>query len=79
MSIQIAAIGLGRMGAALAATLLQNNYKVIVWNRTASKAAPLLNDGAIEATTASTNTEFMPRTAAANTIKPSTNILVDIT
>jgi 3-hydroxyisobutyrate dehydrogenase-like beta-hydroxyacid dehydrogenase len=48
MGDQVAVIGLGRMGFALAACLLQNDYKVTVWNRTASKAAPLLKDGAVQ-------------------------------
>jgi 3-hydroxyisobutyrate dehydrogenase-like beta-hydroxyacid dehydrogenase len=42
-------IGLGRMGAALAATLLKNEYEVAVWNRTSAKAAPLREAGAIQA------------------------------
>jgi 3-hydroxyisobutyrate dehydrogenase-like beta-hydroxyacid dehydrogenase len=41
-------IGLGSMGSAFATTLLKNDYEVTVWNRTASKAAPLLKAGAIQ-------------------------------
>jgi len=37
------------MGSALAATLLKNDYEVSVWNRTASKAAPLVEAGARQA------------------------------
>lgn len=51
MSNRVAAIGLGRMGSALAATMLRNNYDLTVWNRTTSKAAPLIKDGAIQAQT----------------------------
>jgi 3-hydroxyisobutyrate dehydrogenase-like beta-hydroxyacid dehydrogenase len=46
MARKILVIGLGRMGFALAATLLKNNYEVSVWNRTVSKAAPLVEAGA---------------------------------
>ena len=42
----ISVIGLGAMGSALARTLLQNNYAVTVWNRSADKAAPLAEAGA---------------------------------
>ena len=34
------------MGSALASTLLDGHYKVTVWNRTAAKAAPLVEAGA---------------------------------
>ena len=37
MARKVLVIGLGRMGSALAATLLKNDYEVSVWNRTASK------------------------------------------
>lgn len=47
---RIAVLGLGRMGAALASTLLHRGYAVTVWNRTASKAAPLVLGGATQAT-----------------------------
>jgi 3-hydroxyisobutyrate dehydrogenase-like beta-hydroxyacid dehydrogenase len=49
MARKILVIGLGRMGYALAATLLKNDYEVSVWNRTASKAAPLVEAGASQA------------------------------
>jgi 3-hydroxyisobutyrate dehydrogenase-like beta-hydroxyacid dehydrogenase len=39
------------MGAALAAAMLRNNFEVTVWNRTASKAAPLVREGAVLAET----------------------------
>jgi 3-hydroxyisobutyrate dehydrogenase-like beta-hydroxyacid dehydrogenase len=42
-------IGLGSMGSAFAMTLLKNDYEVTVWNRTASRAEPLLKAGAIQA------------------------------
>ena len=46
---KVMVIGLGRMGSALAATLLKNDYEVSVWNRTASRAAPLVEAGASQA------------------------------
>ncbi len=39
-------IGLGLMGTALAERLLEHGYRVLVWNRTKSKADPLLGWGA---------------------------------
>ena len=43
----VAVIGLGNMGSALASALLSAGYQVSVWNRTASKAQPLVKKGAI--------------------------------
>ncbi len=43
----ISVIGLGQMGAALASTLLQSGRSVTVWNRSVEKAAPLVEAGAI--------------------------------
>jgi 3-hydroxyisobutyrate dehydrogenase-like beta-hydroxyacid dehydrogenase len=42
----VTAIGLGPMGSALASTLVDGGYDVTVWNRTASKADPVLAKGA---------------------------------
>ncbi len=42
----IAVVGLGPMGSALAAALLARGYSVTVWNRTESKAAALVEQGA---------------------------------
>lgn len=42
----ISVIGLGNMGSALAQTLLNAGYEVTVWNRTKSKATPLVEQGA---------------------------------
>lgn len=43
----IAVIGLGRMGTALARALLGANLKVAVWNRDGAKAEPLRGTGAL--------------------------------
>lgn len=48
----IAVIGLGDMGSALARALLKAGNTVTVWNRTASKAEPLLAEGAVWADSA---------------------------
>ena len=42
----VSVIGLGDMGSALAATLLDSGYAVTLWNRSADKAAPLIAAGA---------------------------------
>jgi 3-hydroxyisobutyrate dehydrogenase-like beta-hydroxyacid dehydrogenase len=44
--MQIGFIGLGRMGAAIAANLVRARHDVAVWNRSADKARPLLDAGA---------------------------------
>lgn len=45
----ISVIGLGSMGRALAAALLDGGYRVTVWNRTAARADPLIAQGAVPA------------------------------
>ncbi len=42
----IGVIGLGLMGTALTERLLEHGYRVVVWNRTRAKAAPVLVQGA---------------------------------
>lgn len=49
MTTKIAFIGLGHMGSAMAARLLDAGYDLTVWNRTAAKAGPLLERGARQA------------------------------
>jgi 3-hydroxyisobutyrate dehydrogenase-like beta-hydroxyacid dehydrogenase len=39
-------LGLGSMGSAIAKTLLNKDHSITVWNRTGSKALPLVNRGA---------------------------------
>jgi 3-hydroxyisobutyrate dehydrogenase-like beta-hydroxyacid dehydrogenase len=53
MANKVLVIGLGKMGSALAMALLKSDYEVTVWNRTASKAEPLLKAGAIQASSVS--------------------------
>jgi 3-hydroxyisobutyrate dehydrogenase-like beta-hydroxyacid dehydrogenase len=49
--MKVGFIGLGRMGAAMAANLLAAGHDVTVWNRSADKAAPLADQGAHVAAT----------------------------
>src|SRR5438132_7756838 len=44
--MQIGVAGLGRMGAAMAARLIEVGHQVTVWNRSAAKAKPLTEAGA---------------------------------
>jgi 3-hydroxyisobutyrate dehydrogenase len=45
-TIKVGYVGLGIMGAAMAANLLKAGYELIVWNRTSAKAQPLAKLGA---------------------------------
>jgi 3-hydroxyisobutyrate dehydrogenase-like beta-hydroxyacid dehydrogenase len=47
----VSVIGLGAMGAVLARVLIDNGYRVTVWNRTPGKAEPLVEAGATLAAT----------------------------
>jgi 3-hydroxyisobutyrate dehydrogenase-like beta-hydroxyacid dehydrogenase len=55
--MQVAVLGLGKMGVGIASNLLKAGHDVIVWNRSAGKAEPLVALGAASAAT--------PRQAAA--------------
>jgi len=46
MSEKIAFLGLGNLGTPIAESLLEAGYELVVWNRTASKAEPLIKLGA---------------------------------
>lgn len=48
-SVPVTVLGLGAMGSAIARVLLGNGHPVTVWNRTASKAQPLADAGAVVA------------------------------
>ncbi len=47
MNETVGFIGLGGMGAAMAANLLRAGYGVRVWNRSPDKARPLVAQGAV--------------------------------
>ena len=51
MTTKVAFLGLGAMGAPLAARLVHAGYDVVVWNRTAARAEPLVALGASAAAT----------------------------
>jgi 3-hydroxyisobutyrate dehydrogenase-like beta-hydroxyacid dehydrogenase len=48
---RVAVLGLGAMGSRIARRLLQAGHELVVWNRTPSKAQPLLDAGAAPAAT----------------------------
>jgi 3-hydroxyisobutyrate dehydrogenase-like beta-hydroxyacid dehydrogenase len=48
---KLAFLGLGLMGAPMAARLLEAGHEVTVWNRTAQRAGPLVTQGASQAPT----------------------------
>lgn len=45
--MRVGLAGLGKMGAAMAARLMEVGNKVAVWNRTPDKAKPLIDEGAV--------------------------------
>ncbi|SDL80349.1 NAD(P)-dependent oxidoreductase [Nonomuraea jiangxiensis] len=45
----VAVLGLGRMGTPIASAFLDAGYRVTVWNRSAAKADPLVERGAVRA------------------------------
>jgi 3-hydroxyisobutyrate dehydrogenase-like beta-hydroxyacid dehydrogenase len=47
--MDIAVLGMGRMGSALAARLLDGGHRVTVWNRSRGKAGEVVSAGAREA------------------------------
>ena len=49
--VEVAVLGVGRMGSAIAERLLRDGHAVRVWNRTAAKADPLVAAGATRAPT----------------------------
>ncbi len=51
--MNIAFLGLGIMGGGMAANLVRAGHSLVVWNRTAEKAAPLTEMGAVAARTPS--------------------------
>lgn len=57
---EVSVIGLGVMGSELGRVLLRNDYLVTVWNRTATKAEPLIKDGALLAPNAAVAVEASP-------------------
>jgi 3-hydroxyisobutyrate dehydrogenase len=52
MAPQVSILGLGAMGTALASAFLKAGYRTTVWNRTAAKAKPLVDNGAHHASSA---------------------------
>jgi 6-phosphogluconate dehydrogenase len=59
--MDVAMIGLGRMGGNMARRLLRNNHRVVVWNRTLSKAQELGSEGAEVAVDFATLVKMLPQ------------------
>ncbi|MEK3792521.1 NAD(P)-binding domain-containing protein [Paenibacillus sp. FSL R7-0204] len=59
---KVTVIGLGAMGAAIAAVLVEQNYQVTVWNRTPARADALIRRGAILASSAASAIAASPIT-----------------
>ena len=49
--MKIGVLGLGKMGSAIASNLLEAGHEVVIWNRSAQKAEPLVALGATSAAT----------------------------
>jgi 3-hydroxyisobutyrate dehydrogenase-like beta-hydroxyacid dehydrogenase len=49
VGMDVAVLGMGRMGRALAARLLEGGHRVVVWNRSKGKAGEVVSAGAREA------------------------------
>src|ERR1700678_1587327 len=49
--MKIGFLGLGKMGAGMAANLLRAGHEVVVWNRSPKKSQPLVAEGAVLART----------------------------
>ncbi|MGA2991201.1 MAG: NAD(P)-binding domain-containing protein, partial [Candidatus Korobacteraceae bacterium] len=47
--MRVGFIGLGLMGRPLAMNILKGGFELMVWNRTAAKAEPLVAAGAVRA------------------------------
>ncbi|AFH61591.1 NAD(P)-dependent oxidoreductase [Paenibacillus caseinilyticus] len=57
---EVTVIGLGPMGAVIAGILLEKGFAVTVWNRTAAKAEPLVQRGAVLAASAADAVKASP-------------------
>jgi 6-phosphogluconate dehydrogenase len=68
--MQIAMIGLGRMGANMALRLLREGHKVVVWNRDHVKAEELVPHGAVAARTIEELVQKLERPRAAWVMLP---------
>jgi 3-hydroxyisobutyrate dehydrogenase-like beta-hydroxyacid dehydrogenase len=73
---EVAVVGLGAMGSRMAARLLETGHDVVVWNRTAERAGPLVDRGARPAATPA---EAADRAEAVITMLASPEALEDVT
>jgi 3-hydroxyisobutyrate dehydrogenase-like beta-hydroxyacid dehydrogenase len=75
--LEASVIGLGTMGATLARLLLQNRYRVTVWNRMIAKADPLVRDGAVLAPSPAAAVGASPIVVVCVHDYPATNKILD--
>jgi 3-hydroxyisobutyrate dehydrogenase-like beta-hydroxyacid dehydrogenase len=75
--LEASVIGLGTMGSTLAHLLLQNGYRVTVWNRTIAKADPLIQEGAVLAPSAAAAISASPIVVVCVHDYPTTNKILD--
>jgi 3-hydroxyisobutyrate dehydrogenase-like beta-hydroxyacid dehydrogenase len=75
--LEASVIGLGTMGSTLARLLLQNGYRVTVWNRTIAKADPLIQEGAMLAPSAAAAISASPIVVVCVHDYPATNKILD--
>ena len=68
--MRIGIAGLGRMGAAMAARLIEVGHQVTVWNRSAGKAKPLVDAGAKTAASATATAATINRQVACIAVFP---------
>ncbi|MEU7292968.1 NAD(P)-binding domain-containing protein [Streptomyces exfoliatus] len=68
----VTVVGLGSMGSALAEAFIDAGHRTTVWNRTASKAVPLLSKGAVHARTTAEAVAASPLVIACLTTYEST-------
>jgi len=60
----VTVLGLGAMGSALAGALIAAGHRTTIWNRSAAKADPLVEQGAVRASTVAEAVEASPLTIA---------------
>ncbi len=68
----VTVVGLGSMGSALAEAFIDAGHRTTVWNRTASKAVPLVSKGAVHARTTAEAVAASPLVIACLTTYEST-------
>ncbi|MCP3143592.1 NAD(P)-binding domain-containing protein [Pyxidicoccus sp. QH1ED-7-1] len=73
----VTVIGLGKMGSALAGAFLRAGRRVTVWNRTANRAQPLQQAGAVLASSAAAAVQASPLVVVCVSDYPSTRAILE--